>query len=149
MESTKPVRTIMTTKSRKIQPGLKNKAEQFLAKAASSQPSPSSVFPQASRPRKRKRQDVRGLEETACSKADVLSEEQPKRLATPTTTKKSERLKSPEESEEKRMKRFRKQAPQSYLQKLQRAQTQRYFLPIVPKVDLLTSKNGCLKADTV
>ncbi len=165
MAPSDPSRSIMTTRSRTVQPRLKERAEQFLANADASQTF-SRQNPEASRSRKRKLQDVDGSEKppvsglnvsqkgtsrgmlsnakpikksTAMKSLDGEGEKQPvssdslgawqvgrKRLASvPESTTKSTKLKSPKESDEKRLKRYRKQAPQSFLQKLYRSQTQR------------------------
>ena len=119
MASTDPRRTTMTTRSRKVQPELKAKAEEFLAKANVSG-SPSSKNAEGLPSRKRKLKEVGAAEKAEPSKV------QKRTAATPSPPPKAQGLKSPVESDEKRMKRYRKRAPQSYLQKLQRAQTQRY-----------------------
>jgi hypothetical protein len=119
-------RTTMATRSRKIQPGLKEKAEQFLAKPNFSK-SPSSNKAEGFASRKRKLEEVGVSEKPETLEVKKRTESNQKRPATqsPDPPQKSQRLKSPEEADEKRMKRYRKQAPFSYLQKLQRAQTQR------------------------
>ncbi len=125
MDATDPQGTHMTTRSRKVQPGLKQKAEQLLVMAAVSK---EFSFPptEASRPRKRKLQDVVAAERPSISDRREAEESIPKRLlSSQESSKKSPKPKSPKELDEKRMKRYRKQAPQSYLQKLLRAQTQR------------------------
>ena len=155
----------MQTRSRTVQPKLKESAEQFLAKAEISQTCSSRVS-RASRSKKRKLQDVGGLEEPAPSalsgaqkkdlKENLSSINAPKKLpslkspadldktepsssvmkgasrteleqlaSTQESTQNSRKLKSPEEADVKRLKRYRKQAPRSYLQKLHRSQTQR------------------------
>jgi hypothetical protein len=169
MGTTNASPTKMTTRSRTVQPRLKERAERFLAKADASQTS-SSQLPELSRSRKRKLQDVGGPETPALSDTGEVQEADPKEtlrsakstkksmnkspkskwpeaagknkpassefvraselepersLSTPESTKKPRKLKSSEKSDEKRLKRYRKQAPQSFLQKLHRSQTQR------------------------
>lgn len=156
---------IMTTRSRRVQPRLKERAEQFLAKAdpllALSRQTPE-IVPS----RKRKLQDVdesekpagtdikviqgkisqemlshakptkkfstmksldgEGEKKPASSKSPIALETHTTQLAsTPESAKNSSKLKPSKESDEKRLKRYRKQAPQSFLQKLHRSQTQR------------------------
>jgi hypothetical protein len=64
-------------------------------------------------------------------------------LSSPGSTKKTSKPNSPKGSEEKRLKRFRQQPPQSYLQKLHRAQTQRYTPLTFCKPSWLTGKDDC------
>jgi hypothetical protein len=115
----------MTTRSRKVQPELKAKAEEFLAKANISKAS-SSKKAEDLPSRKRKLKEMGPVETAEPLKVRKRKQSNPKRPATSSPPPKSQGLKSPVDSDEKRMKRYRKQAPQSYLQKLQRAQTQRY-----------------------
>jgi hypothetical protein len=126
MESIGSPRTNVTTRSKKVEPGLHEPAEQFLAKANDSTTMIASLT-EAPRSKKRKLQDViaAGNLTSSESRKDGESDLE-SRHSTPESTKKSKKLKSPKESDEKRMRRYRKQAPQSYLQKLHRAQTQRY-----------------------
>lgn len=163
-EATQPTQTMMTTRSRKIQPDLREKAENYLARANVSDLS-SSCQKSAPKARKRKLQDVVDAEkhqslnstralETNTSvfasvpkltgkpsekasralkpKKDKLSQlkdapesDLDRPLSVPEAVKKSSKPESPKEPDEKRLKRYRKQAPQSFLQKLHRAQTQR------------------------
>lgn len=164
-----PSRTTMTTRSRKVQPELKERAEQFLAKANVPKTSSSQhEFQGASRSRKRKLQDlIRPQKSTSLDESETRGGGMvPKRvlpmpkstkkplMVTPSknpgekkpissqprgvletgekrhpsmseSTKRQSKSKSSKESNEKRLKRYRKQAPHSYLQKLHRAQTQR------------------------
>jgi hypothetical protein len=125
MASTEPCRTTMTTRSRKVQPELKARAEDFLAKANVSRSS-SSKNAEGLPSRKRKLKEVGAAEKAESSKVPKRTESNPKRPATPSPPPEAQGLRSPVESDEKRVKRYRKQAPHSYWQKLQRAQTQRY-----------------------
>jgi hypothetical protein len=114
----------VATRSRKVQPALKERAEQLLSKAAVN-----STYldgrTSVGRPRKRKLADLASDEKHGGTGEDETKVSR-KPASTPETTKKlSLNSKSPKEVEEKRIKRYRKQAPQSYLQKLHRAQTQR------------------------
>ena len=169
MRSTDSSRSNMTTRSRTVQPRLKERAEQFLTKADASQTS--SIHPaEISRSRKRKLHDVGGPGKPAPSDIGATQKADPKgslhcakptkksaikapksnlpeevgknrpaslellrtsevettpSLSTQKSTKKSAELNISKESHEKRLRRYRKQAPRSFLQKLYRSQTQR------------------------
>lgn len=84
-----------------------------------------SCAPVAAQSKKRKLDDVVAAKRSVCLDHTVSPERHRKPSSTPTSTKKSIGPRSPQGSNEKRLKRYRKQAPQSYMQKLYRAQTHR------------------------
>jgi hypothetical protein len=125
MNLTEPQPTNRTTRSRRVQPELKKKAEQFLAKAAVTSKAASSCTPEVRPSRKRKLQDVVAVAEATSPVFEEGLERHSKQLLEDSSMKRSQKSKFSIELEEKRLKRHRKQAPLSYMQKLQRAQTQR------------------------
>lgn len=109
---------------RKVKPAeLKARAETFVARAASNKPTTSNT----SISRKRKRGDY---EDDDHFRPSAITLEEPGSIPTPSKKSKS-KLKSgasdmPIMNEEKRLRRYREKAPKTFLQKLLRAQTQRY-----------------------
>lgn len=114
-----------TTRKRKVQPALKGKVEAFLATAASD----FSTKASSSSSKKRKLEDeedekppkAKALEwrDSGPSVPSPKSSSRAKSKASPIT---------PEKDAEKRLRRHREKAPKTFLEKLGRAQTQRYVL---------------------
>jgi hypothetical protein len=113
-----------STRKHKVQPALKDRAEAFLANAANL---PTKLS--ATKSRKRKLGD---LQDENPSKAPA-PDPQDLRSAQSISRNKAKgknKLKddgTPKQNQEKRLRRYRGKAPQSFLEKLHRAQSQRYI----------------------
>ena len=117
-QSTAQAPTTSTIRKRKVQPALKERAEAFLANAASD----TTVQTNVTNSKKRKLQEYQDEKTSKPSAATSKSKSKSKSKASDSTPKKLE---------EKRLRRYREKAPKTFLEKLGRAQTQRYSFRIV------------------
>ena len=128
--ATKTVSPATTIRKRKVQSSLKDRAEAFLANAAT----PASIMKTASTSKKRKIADLQNetpVKKDSNSKTAFPTTSKP--ISTSSTPKSRSTTKkkadgTPKEKEEKRLGIFRKQAPKTFLEKLSRAQTQRMIV---------------------
>ena len=137
-----------STRKRKVHPAPKDRAEVFSSDAAiPDQPTKIS----AAKSKKRKLKDLQD-ERPSNSPNPTLQDLESTQSNTKTKSKGKSEAKddvTPKKVQEKRLRRYRDKAPQSFLEKLQRAQTQRY----APKsnVGLFTtaknSKDDCHRPD--
>ena len=115
-DAAKPVvATSPSTKKRKLNPELKDRVETFLAKA-----NPPRKQPVIDPPAKRRR-TTNAKSAAGANVVDLNGDS----LGPPSTPTRSNNGSSKREAAEKRLRVFRKSPPQSYLKKLERAQTQR------------------------
>ncbi len=120
-QPTPRVCTTSTTRKRKVQPALKERAEAFLANAVSD-----TTF-KTNQPKKRKLKECQ--DERPPKPQATLPKDQTASVSTPKSRSKTERIasdNSPKKDDEKRLRRYREKAPKTFLEKLGRAQNQRY-----------------------
>jgi hypothetical protein len=113
------------TRKRKVHPALKDRAEAFSGNAATSD-QPTQIA--AAKRKKRKLEDLQD-EKPLNSSNPTLRDLNSTQSSTKTKSKGKSEAKddaTAEKGQEKRLRRYRDKAPQSFLEKLHRAQTQRY-----------------------
>ena len=115
---------VTSTRKRKVQPALKDRAEALLANAAVPG---QRLKPPASSSKKRKLEDVQHEKPSkvpATTQLDLSSRQSSSKIKQMSKSKANEDGRA-KKNEEKRLRRYRDKAPQSFLEKLHRAQTQR------------------------
>jgi hypothetical protein len=112
-----------SNRKRKVQLALKDRAEAFLAKVADPPANPSVA--------NRKKRKLGDLQDENPSKAPARHPQDLHSVQSSTKTKPRGKPRAaydgtPKQDQEKRLRRYRDKAPQSFLEKLHRARTQRY-----------------------